>query len=526
MTTIAEVVARLEPTLVTVVQRGDDQPLAGIVLYDCADPTEVGRRDLVLAIGAHDEDEVVETIGSIAGRRPAGIVVRSAITQDRAAAAAKEAGLWLLRLESDASWMRAVQLLHGLVEAETRSPGPGDPGGDDLFAMADAIAAMLDAPVTIEDPASRVLAFSDRQDETDIARRATILGRKAPAEYVERMRDRGVFKRIREAPGPIIVAGRPPDILPRVVAPVRAGGEFLGSVWAVVKEPLNPERERALDEAAPMVALHLLRARALSDARRSDEIEAVVQLVRGGAGAIQAVRRFQLTAPAYVVAVASIRDLNRVYAEPALSRLWDFLRVQLMAGRGRAVVAQLHQQVYAVIGLHRAADGIGLEAGVRGFLERLREEAATSVGQDVLLAVGGQAGSVAEVPRSALQAERTLQAMRRLAGPPVADIIELGPHVLLDVAVEALEREPDLGSGPLGRLAEYDRDNATQFVATTRAWLDALGSSERAATALGVHANTVRYRIKQIKELGLADLDDPLERLALTLHLYRQKLAE
>ena len=53
--------------------------------------------------------------------------------------------------------------------------------------------------------------------------------------------------------------------LPRVAVSVRAGDEVLGSIWAVVPEPLSPERLGALTDSAKLVALHLLRVRAGAD---------------------------------------------------------------------------------------------------------------------------------------------------------------------------------------------------------------------------------------------------------------------
>ena len=60
-----------------------------------------------------------------------------------------------------------------------------DPGGEaDLLALADAAAALVDGPVTIEDAQSRVVAYSTRQDVTDTARVSTVLGRRVPAPEI------------------------------------------------------------------------------------------------------------------------------------------------------------------------------------------------------------------------------------------------------------------------------------------------------------------------------------------------------
>ncbi|MDP9436477.1 MAG: helix-turn-helix domain-containing protein, partial [Actinomycetota bacterium] len=54
---------------------------------------------------------------------------------------------------------------------------------------------------------------------------------------------------------------------------------------------------------------------------------------------------------------------------------------------------------------------------------------------------------------------------------------------------------------------------------TLRAWLDAHGDVSAAAAALGVHPQTVRYRLTGLRELFGDVLDDPVARLELALAL-------
>ena len=77
----------------------------------------------------------------------------------------------------------------------SRSRSAGCPSGD-LFAVANAVASLLDAPITIEDRNSRVLAFSGRQDEADPSRVETILGRQVPERYSRILNERGVFREL------------------------------------------------------------------------------------------------------------------------------------------------------------------------------------------------------------------------------------------------------------------------------------------------------------------------------------------
>lgn len=65
--------------------------------------------------------------------------------------------------------------------------------GDDLFALADALAAMVGGPVVIDDPYLRVLAYSAVDGSVDHVRRGSILGRGLPEVWRSRLEDLGVF---------------------------------------------------------------------------------------------------------------------------------------------------------------------------------------------------------------------------------------------------------------------------------------------------------------------------------------------
>ena len=181
--------------------------------------------------------------------------------------------------------------------AEDQSLG-GLPSGD-LFAVANAIASLLDAPITIEDRSSRVLAFSGRQDEADPSRVETILGRQVPERYSRILTERGVFRELHRSDRPVFISpipdGQDAFSMPRVAIAVRAGDEVLGSIWAAVPGPLSEERTEALCESAKLVALHLLRVRAGADVQRRLRADLLSSALEGGTGARDALDRLGLT---------------------------------------------------------------------------------------------------------------------------------------------------------------------------------------------------------------------------------------
>ncbi|MGY3064506.1 hypothetical protein ACVWZD_008828 [Streptomyces sp. TE3672] len=121
-------------------------------------------------MGVHEPDDVVRLLYDLGCKRAAALVVRSPFTATvKIRRAADESGVALLGLARKASWAQVAAMLRTLlVEGDIGDISPQTLGGmltGDLFALANAVAALLDAPVTIEDRSSRVLAFSGRQDE-------------------------------------------------------------------------------------------------------------------------------------------------------------------------------------------------------------------------------------------------------------------------------------------------------------------------------------------------------------------------
>jgi DNA-binding PucR family transcriptional regulator len=73
--------------------------------------------------------------------------------------------------------------------------------------------------------------------------------------------------------------------------------------------------------------------------------------------------------------------------------------------------------------------------------------------------------------------------------------------------------------GPVAELRRHDAVHGTPYVATLRAWLDAHGDLARAAERLGVHENTMRYRLRKMAEVTPLGLDDARTRFAAMIEL-------
>ncbi|MEV7678338.1 helix-turn-helix domain-containing protein [Streptomyces sp. NPDC088341] len=504
--------------------------LGGVVIHDPLDESEFPARAVVLGVGVHDPDDVVRLLHDLGRRDAAALVVRSpfaATSEVRRAAGA--AGVALLGLTRGASWAQVAAMLRTLlVEGDIGDVSPQTLGGmpsGDLFALANAVAALLDAPVTIEDRNSRVLAFSGRQDEADQSRVETILGRQVPERFTRGLARNGVFERLHRDQTPVYVDPLHDETMtvPRVALAVRAGEEILGSIWAAVPGPLSEERTQALIDAGKLVALHMLRLRAGADVERRLRADLVSTALEGGTGAPEAIARLGLQGqPATVLALGlyggpeddpSEDDLRRITDR---QRVADALAMHLSAVQARSAVALVGDVAFGIVPMP------GNEADIRErsvrvastFLERTGHRVAAAIG------IGPPALDGTGLSRSRDGAKRALRVLLTNAGVRrVATAEDVHIETLMLDLADLMASRGDVVTGPVARLLDYDARHQSQLVHTLRCWLDAFGDVTAASAAAYVHPNTFRYRLRRLAEVGGLDLDDPDERFAATLQL-------
>lgn len=470
--------------------------------------------DLLLGIGV-DSDDAVGLIEAATARGVAAVVLRrSAARSAGAHQAAVRGGTVLVELSDQASWAHAVWLLRGVLDrahAPRASSGAG-PVHDELFALADGCAALLDAPVTIEDPQSRVLAYSSRQDATDASRVSTIVGRRVPEEVLSGLRSRGVFRKLARAREPFWVPPAPDGSLrARLVVPVRAGRERLGSIWAVVDERPPEDRLRALAQTASVVALHLLRMRADADVAGRAMADRVRELLTGqttGDGVTSDGVPVATWLPPGPWRVAVLAGADAVPVRQLA--LWD--SALRRASWRRPLLTAVDEVLLAIV---TAGDRPGEEPGTWPWLAATATRLADD--HEVRVAGGGVAQRASELARSRDEAYETarLLAAGRVPGC-VVTFDEAWAEVTVARAVAGLS-EPAALLGPVARLQATE--GGRERLATVAAWLDHPGDPRAVASRLHVHPNTVRYRMARIGDELPVELSDPTVRLALRLQL-------
>jgi PucR C-terminal helix-turn-helix domain/GGDEF-like domain len=491
--------------------------VSDVSFFDPTDPHSVRADAVILALGLPSAAGEAFALVDSAGRRGAAAVVfrAGAEFEPRLIGLADALEVALFVASPEMSWGQLYSLLRtALVSAGTagRAEVEGVALGD-LFALADATAAAVGGAVTIEDPQWRVLAYSNLGHPIDDARRDTILGRTPTLAWQQRIEDTGVGRALRFEPGVVRLEG---GLAPRIAAPVRAGSELLGSIWVAEGHvELGAAAEAELARIAERAAVHLISHRISDDLKRRMRGAFVREVLEGRLGP-RAEQHVVADGPFTVLVFESAQADHRLVNS---ERVLSIVTLYSENTHPEAMCALIDDRYWALVparGAHERERTTELAEKVIAGVESVMPVRLTA-------GIGMQVPTVSEVPRSRRAAEQALRVLARRGGPArVVHIGEVRAHAVLLDLLELASPHAGLRDGRLGDLLAADAEHAPQHVATLRAYLDCGGNVARAADRLGLHPNTLRYRVRRLIELSGLDLEDPDERLVTELQLRLQ----
>jgi GAF domain-containing protein len=389
--------------------------------------------------------------------------------------------------------------------------------GQGLQGVLDLMARLLDEHVVVLDQHGRVLsaagvpgdAFGDR-----LAAGGLAAGLLDDGQVLEASRKLDSFHTS-------VVTPRPPvRVFPRLVVPVVARAEVLGSVWVEARDERLADERPLVQQAARVVALELLKERSVAEVENRLQRELLSELLSDRAARSTALQRRALDlgvdiAVPYRLALVAVRERVGGEAErvTGLGRAGLELLSALRTRSWCAFAAEAAGQVVALLGTG--------EPACRQRLERLLAERRRP-GVTLRAVVSPACAQVADYQPNYLTCQQILELFSGPDGPAVLDLDECRVLALLfrEGGEAQLRRFVE---ATLGGVLEHDRRHRGRLTVTLDAYLAAGCSPTRAAAALHLHVNTLYYRLERLRRLLGEDFAAPRRQLDLQVALLARR---
>ncbi|WP_367326141.1 PucR family transcriptional regulator [Streptomyces sp. HUAS ZL42] len=385
----------------------------------------------------------------------------------------------------------------------------------DYQELVDEISELLGAPATLENRDFELIAFGayDSEDDLDATaldpvRTRSILTRRSTAKVRKWFEGFGITR----ATGPVRIPPTPEAGVyrGRICLPVRHRGVVLGYVWLLEGEPgPSDEQLTASMEVTGRIGA-LLADEAQHGADLTRELRAVLSAERGwqrdmAVAELRTALGVRADGPHTVVCVApwpsaDPDDAPSVRTLPGATALctvpWG------ATGHSLALLVRL-----------RSTDTLTPATSAAG---RLLERAGAGGGPP---AAGIAAARLGLADLGAAWHEASAAARAALAEPrfgPVAEWSGIGPYRLLTSLPPETSRDPAVA--PLLSPAHHE------LARTAEVYLDCAGQAGRTAAELGIHRQTLYYRLSRVEQLTGLDLDDGEDRLLLHMALKATRL--
>jgi len=376
--------------------------------------------------------------------------------------------------------------------------------GGGLQELAEALAELVNRAVTIEDPALNLLAYA-RHGESDIARQKSIEAGGTPDFLRTFVREQGILAQLQHSLKPTIVPSWPEHGMTkeRIVSPIVVEREIYGYLWLIAgDEPLSEADTMTIERAAIVAAVIMLKDATVKQTVARLQADVVSQLLskhphslaladkanRLGLDLEQAQRVILLRPPAGVL--------------PSL-RLAEKLMPVVKAYTSNLIFQPLGQNLILILPNHVYDQALG-----QALIERLPE---------MKIGIGAVAPTVTDLAQSYEQAKEALEIGLMLNGENrVFTFDQLGfLHWLYHLPSEATthNRYADW----VRILATDERAARAQLLHTLEVFLDCGGNAAETARVLGIHRNTLAYRLKQIETYCDTSLNEPDTRLNLQI---------
>lgn len=431
----------------------------------------------------------------------------------------------ILKLQAN-EILQSERILHQFIDLVLAGGGYSD--------IAQVIAQVVERPVSIVDRFGRVLGSSFLVGHTQVEKRFI----RADGTGDSYLNDLYKPELVEELPGNQAKRMRvegPEGPIDHIVCPVTVSSMTLGEIviWGPLSYPLQSTDLIAIEHGSTVAALKMMEMRSIDQLKQRFRNEILEGLLSDHAAAreraIDLSRELgsRLNPPFAVILVGPDLPSGRVLTKAESIEQSNIDSSLHLAQRYvRAIEPQAafwHQGSRLVVFFPLQPNRL---SGAKALLVQELHKVCERIGAEndpytVSMGISNPVSDLAEFRQAYECAKQSLEigrAFQERSSSVVTHYEDLGLFRVVSLAESprSLER---FCLDTIGPLLDHDRENGTELLKTLRVFFEQDQNSTRAAKALYVHYNTLRYRLDRIKEILGDALDNPQQRLTIEVAL-------
>lgn len=432
--------------------------------------------------------------------------------RDELCALAENAGVTLLEVAEHVSWQLMSAAIEGLLgEQNIAASTAHHPSFEPLFSLVNTVAERFGGSTVIEDLSRNIVAYSSVPGQLiDELRTEGILTRRAPYSPYNDEQYRLVLRAENE-----LQFTEVDDEEPRIAIAIRAGNVPLGTLWAIdgrpdPTNPLTPEDRALITDLAETAASHMLDNLRIQESNQKPREAAVRRLISGNDVVGTELAELGFTAERGVSLTAIMNP--GMDSSIALAQARSTIAKHYSSYHDGAIVISLNGTIYALIGTGYFSETQTLAHRVLPLIDRV-------IGQGSRAAVTDSVSQPAEIAQTRNELDAILRCAPQVPEPKVLQRSDVQPQLVINRIADLIAADPLLQNDILVELAASSSTADHELLKTLEVWCAEFGNVSRTAETLGVHENTVRYRINRLTDQYHLRVRDPDTVLTIWLQL-------